>query len=210
MLVLSKSYLRACGKDIAAASGYLASQDQLFIVSAGGSQDGDLAAFAAPADARLQARFGGTRRALNARIGAHLLERGIRSRKEASGYLAQLLSAQPSILQYNRKRQTDREVLDAIAAHLVAAPGMSANRMLREFRDAGLACEQRRFTQLYRQATASTPLPTQEHGLPECMIDAMFDADSDYRVRGEVAIRDGQAATRTWPHSLRCCLGRAR
>jgi hypothetical protein len=157
MLVLSRNYLRACGEDIAAASGYLASPDQLFIVSAGGRQDGDLAAFAAPVDARLQARFGGTRRALNARIGAHLLERGIRSRKEASGYLARLLSAQPPIPRYNRKRQTDREVLDAIAARLAAAPGTSANRMLRELRDTGLACDQNRFPPLYRQATAATP-----------------------------------------------------
>lgn len=158
MLVLSKNYLRACGEDIAVASGYLASPDQLFIVSAGGSHDGDLAAFAAPADARLQARFGGTRRALNARIGAHLLERGIRSRREACEYLAALLSAQPPIPRYGRKRQTDREVLDAIAARLAAAPSTSANRMLRQFRDNGLACEQRRFTRLYRQATAA-PLP---------------------------------------------------
>lgn len=152
MLVLSKNYLRACGPDIAAACDCLADPDRLFIVSAGGRPDGDLAAFVAPADARLQARFGGTRRALNARIGAHLLERGVRGRKEASDYLAQLLTVQPPIPRYYRKRQSDGEILDVIAARFAAAPTTSANRMLRELRDAGLACEQQRFTRLYRQA----------------------------------------------------------
>ena len=150
MLVLSKNYLRACGADLAAASEYHADLDRLFIVSAGGRPDGDLADFAVPADARLQAHFGGTRRALNARIGADLLERGIRSRDEASGYLAGLLAAQSPIPRYNRKRQSDPEILDAIAARLAQAPETSASRMLRELRDTGLACEQHRFSRLYR------------------------------------------------------------
>ncbi len=158
MLVVSKNYLRACGEDIAAASEYLADPDRLFIVSAGGRPQGDLAAFAVPADARLQGRFGGTRRALNARIGAHLLERGIRSRQEASSYLARLLAAQAPVPRYGRQRQSDRELLDIISARLASAPALSANRMLREFRDAGLACEQHRFTRLYRQTIAAMPL----------------------------------------------------
>lgn len=157
MFVLSKNYLRACGADIAAACERVTDPDQFFIVSAGGRPEGDLAAFAVPADARLQAHFGGTRRALNARIGAHLLERGIRSKNEASGHLAGLLAAQPPIPRYNRKRQSDREILDAIAGRLTRAPTTSANRLLRELRDAGLACEQHRFSRLYRQAVEATP-----------------------------------------------------
>lgn len=157
MLVLSNNYLRACGEDIVAASECLTNPDGLFIVSAGGRPDGELATLAVPADARLQARFGGTRRALNARIGAHLLDRGIRSRKEASGYLARLLADQSPVPRYNRKRQSDREILDAIGARLASAPTTTASRTLRELRDAGLACEQHRFTRLYRQAAEQTP-----------------------------------------------------
>jgi hypothetical protein len=129
----------------------------LFIVSVGGRPDGDLAAFAVPSDARLQAHFGGTRRALNARIAANVLERGIRSKDEAAGYLARLLAAQSPIPRYNRRRQSDREILDAIAARLAQAPETSANRMLRELRDAGLACEQHRFSRLYLQAAEASP-----------------------------------------------------
>jgi hypothetical protein len=157
MFVLSKNYLRACGADLAAACERVTDPDRLFIVSAGGRPDGDLAAFAVPADARLQAHFGGTRRALNARIGGHLLERGVRSKDEAIGYLARLLAAQSPIPRYNRKRQSDREILDAIADRLARTPTTSANRMLRELRDAGLACEQHRFSRLYRQAAEAAP-----------------------------------------------------
>ena len=95
MLVLSKNYLRACAADTVAACENLTDPDRFLIVSAGGRPEGALADFAVPADARLQACFGGTRRALNARIGAHLLECGIRSRDEASEHLTQLLAAQP-------------------------------------------------------------------------------------------------------------------
>ncbi len=150
MFVLSKAYLRACGADIAAACEYISDLDRLLIVSAGGRPQGDLAAFMVPADARLQACLGGTRRALNARIGADLLSAGIRGKDEATGHLARLLAAQPPIPRYDREKQSDREILDIIAGRLAESPAPSANRLLREFRDAGLACEQHRFSRLYR------------------------------------------------------------
>jgi len=156
MFVLSKNYLRACGADIAAACEYITDLDRFLIVSAGARLQGDLAAFAVPADARLQAHFGGTRRALNARIGADLLSAGIRNKEEAARYLERLLAAQPPIPRYDRMKQSDREILDIIARRLSQAPTTSANRMLREFRDAGLACEQHRFTRLYRSAAEAS------------------------------------------------------
>jgi hypothetical protein len=152
MFVLSKNYLRACGDDIAAASEHIAAPDRLLIVSTGARLQGTLASFAVPADARLQAQFSGTRRALNARIGLYLLSKGIRGRGEATTDLTRLLAAQPPITRYGRKKQTDGEILDLIAQHLSRTPVPSANRLLREFRDAGLACEQNRFTRLYRTA----------------------------------------------------------
>jgi hypothetical protein len=150
MFVLSKSYLRACGVDITAATAYIKDPNRLFIVSAGTKPRGDLAAFLVPADARLQAQLGGTRRALNARIGSHLLSTGVRSRDEAAGHLERLLAVQPPIPRYSREEQSDDEILGFIAGRLAQAPGTSASQLLREFRDAGLACEQHRFTRLYR------------------------------------------------------------
>jgi hypothetical protein len=156
MFVLSKAYLRACAADIASSCESITDPDRLFIVSAGARPEGDLGTSMVPADARLQARFGGTRRALNARIGANLLAEGIRSKGQAVGYLTRLLSAQPPIPRYDRRKQSDREVLDLIARRLAQSPAISANRLLREFRDAGLACEQGRFSHLYREVVEAT------------------------------------------------------
>jgi hypothetical protein len=153
MFLLSKSYLRACGDDIMAACAIVDDVDRLFIVSAGAREQGGLAGFMVPADARLQAHMGGTRRALNARIGAHVLATGIRSREEATEHLARLLAAQPAIPHYDRTKQSDSEILGIIAYRLARAPATSANRLLREFRDGGLACEQHRFSRLYRSIT---------------------------------------------------------
>ena len=150
MFVLSKSYLRACGVDITAATANIRDPNRLFIVSAGTEPQGALAEFLVPADARLQAELGGTRRALNARIGAHLLSAGVHSRDEAARHLERLLAAQPPIPRYNREKQSDHEILSFIAGRLAQAPTTSASQLLREFRDAGLACEQHRFTRLYR------------------------------------------------------------
>jgi hypothetical protein len=157
MFVLSKNYLRACGTDIAAARAGISDLNRLLVVSAGASPQGDLANLLVPADARLQAHFGGTRRALNARIGAHLLSAGVRGRDEAADHMARLLAAQPPIPRYAREKQSDREVLDHIAERLTEDPTTSANRLLREFRDAGLACEQHRFSRLFRTLTKVKP-----------------------------------------------------
>ena len=157
LLVLSRNYLSACGLDVAAARAYIDSPGRMFIVSAGTRPQGDLADLMIPADARLQARFGGTRRALNARIGAHLLSAGIRDAAEATEHMKRLLAEQPPVPRYDRVRQSDQEILDHIAERLGHEPGASANRLLREFRDAGLACEQHRFSQLFRTLADARP-----------------------------------------------------
>jgi len=157
LLVLSRNYLNACGPDVAAARARISNPGQLMIVSAGTRPEGDLADLMIPADARLQARFGGTRRALNARIGGHLLSAGIRDAAEATEHMRQLLAEQPPVPRYDRVRQSDREVLERIAERLAHEPGASANRLLREFRDAGLACEQHRFSRLFRTLAEARP-----------------------------------------------------
>jgi hypothetical protein len=152
MLVLSNNYLRACAADVAAARALISDPDRLIVVCAGARPRGELADVMVPADARLQACFGGTRRALNARIGAHLLAAGARGTSEATGLMTRLLAAQGPIPRYDRKKQSDQEILDRIAERLARDPGASANRLLRELRDAGLACEQHRFGALFAAA----------------------------------------------------------
>jgi hypothetical protein len=151
LLALSAAYLDACRDDITAAIKELPDPDRLLVISAGARNAGFLAEVMVPADARLQAVLGGTRQALNARIAARLLAGGITSREMATCYLAELLASQPPVPRYERTKLSDEEVTAMIAGRFAQASAMSASRMLREFRDAGYACEQQRFTDLHRQ-----------------------------------------------------------
>jgi hypothetical protein len=151
MLALSAAYLDACRDDITAAIKELSDPDRFLVISAGTRNTSLLAGLMVPTNARLQGGLGGTRQALNARIAARLLGAGITSRAEATRYMAQLLAGQPPMPRYDRKKLSDEEITAMIAGRLAGVPGMSASNMLREFRDAGYACEQQRFAGLHRQ-----------------------------------------------------------
>jgi hypothetical protein len=153
MLALGASYLDACRDDIAAAAEEVADPDTFVVISAGARFPGSAGAAMVPADARLQEFLGGTRQALNARIAAHLLSAGISGRAEATQHMTRLLAEQSPLTRYERKKLSDQEVTEMITCRLAQAPETSASRLLREFRDAGYACEQQRFAGLYR-ATA--------------------------------------------------------
>lgn len=156
LLALSASYLDACRDDIAAAVQTVADPDAVMVISAGTRYPNSAIAALVPADARMQAFLGGTRQALNARIAAHLLAAGISGRVEAARCMTRLLDAQPPVTRYQRKKLTDEEVTKMIVCSLAKTPGMSASRLLREFRDAGYACEQSRFAHLHSLVTGAT------------------------------------------------------
>jgi hypothetical protein len=151
LLALSASYLDACRDDVAAAAGIVAEPDAFMVISAGTRLPESIGIAMVPADARLQAFLGGTRQALNARIAAHLLSAGISSRAEATHCMTRLLAQQPPVTRYERKQLSDQEVTEMIVSRLAQVPDISSSRLLREFRDAGYACEQQRFGRLHRQ-----------------------------------------------------------
>jgi hypothetical protein len=155
LLALSASYLDACRDDVAAAAGEVADPDTFMIISAGARFPGSAGVAMVPSDARLQGFLGGTRQALNARIAAYLLSAGISSRAAATQRLTRLLAGQSPLTRYERKKLSDQEVTEMIACRLTQVPGTSASRLLRDFRDAGYACEQQRFASLYRAATGA-------------------------------------------------------
>lgn len=154
MLMLSPPYLRACHDDIRAATKVIR-PDSLMLISAGTRDPGDLSAIFLPADARLQSCLGGTRQALNVRVGERLLKEGIRSRMDAVNYLSDLLKEQPPLTRYYREKLSDEEVVSLIMDGLARSPGASASRLLRTFRDNGYACEQGRFSELHRRLAES-------------------------------------------------------
>ena len=98
--------------------------------------------------------LGGTRQALNARIAAHLLSAGIVSRADASpasGAVAGTAAADPPV----RAQETQRHGGSRPDRRTAwpSSPGTSASRLLRQFRDAGYACEQGRFGRLHQLFT---------------------------------------------------------
>lgn len=154
LIMLSPPYLRACRDDIQRARGKVKSSDKFLLISAGTRDPGEFVDILLPADARLQACLGGTRQALNVRVGQRLLTEGIHSRADAAKYLAKLLQEQPPLPRYDRKKLSDEEVVTMIKESLARYPGGSASRLLRELRDGGYACEQRRFGDLHKTVAA--------------------------------------------------------
>lgn len=147
IVVLSSSYLRAVGPDIANAANHLRDSDRLSIISAGATTAGDWDQYLLPTDARLQNSLGGSLGSLNVRIAAALLESGDLTRPALTEHLSRLRSSSAPRRKFERVPMNDAEVLGFIAQRLT--PRSTHTSMLRELRDAGFACEQSRFRQLF-------------------------------------------------------------
>lgn len=150
LLVLSPPYLRACRDDILDAASAVDNADHLIIISVGADRSGPLADLLLPADSRLQGAFGGSKLSLNVRIASHVISSGVLGRAAASAALADVARTQPAPIVHDRQRLTDTEARAWIRRNLAADPHASATRLLRLLRDSGLACEQHRFYQMYR------------------------------------------------------------
>ena len=154
LLVLSRPYLNACRDDVLAAASIVASAGGLSIVSAGTKSDSQLEDLLLPVDARLQHALGGTRRSLNVRVAEHLLAGGLTTHEEMKTSLERLLVSQPPVPRYERLVMTDRQVGGFIRQRLRIDRSVSCTRLLRELRESGHACEQRRFSALFHSEAA--------------------------------------------------------
>lgn len=148
LLVLSQTYFTACTDDLTAAQ-TSARESQLSIVAAGVAPSPGFASSQLLANARLQHQLGGTRGALNARIAAALLSRGLTEHDEMQHHLAQMLKRSPSLPVYGRRVVTDSELSAFIRDRRAYDMSVSRTGLLRQLRDAGMACEQSRFARIY-------------------------------------------------------------
>lgn len=154
VLVLSGSYGHAMVSDLELAQSYLAAPGNLIVVSGGWSAPGSLRESHIEFDARLQGTLGGARQSLNARVAVWLLARTAPSGwdpRSMTEQLGQLIESTPPLETPDRERMTDKEVMDFIRVFQASEARPSASRGLRQLRDTGRACEQRRFGVLYRQ-----------------------------------------------------------
>jgi hypothetical protein len=149
LLVLSQSYFAACTDDLAGALDMAASDSLISVVAAGVATNPDLAAWQLPANALLQHQLGGTRGSLNARIAAHLLSTGLIDHAAMRRHLSRMLAKAPSLPVYARHRMTDAEVGTFIRSRRAQDATVSRTGLLRDLRNAGMACEQGRFSDIY-------------------------------------------------------------
>ena len=149
LLVLSAAYAGVLSSELGRLAG--AGGDLLLI---GGREDIDgLPRLAA--DRALNAPLGGTVSSLNVRMATAWLEQGDEGALFTEARLDRWTSWAGGVrreLAPSRAALTDDRALAFINDLRVADPRISATRALRQLRDAGFACEQQRFSALFRRS----------------------------------------------------------
>lgn len=148
LLVLSRNYARPLASDLArlCASGAAAT-----LVGGAAEVPGIVRI---PSDATLRRSLGGTLSSLNQRMAMRFLQLSDGPSDWLSGDHVRRWSSWVSESRrrevFDRRPASDREIKAWIRATAARRP-ISAHRALREYRDQGYACEQSRFSRLYRE-----------------------------------------------------------
>lgn len=149
LMVLSDTYAAAMAEDVTAFQG------RSDVVIFGGSRDVP-DHLRIPADRRLRSALGGTAGSLNLRTAVAWIEglsgRDWRGRRESPEWRAWVEEKSGAPEKYDRTTVPDVDVINFIRDLRRAQPGVTKSRALRTFRDAGLACEQKRFGGLFSTA----------------------------------------------------------
>jgi len=154
IVALSKTYLQAVLHDLTNAVEAMGKKADLLLVSTGTPPYG-LEEVQLPCDARFLNSLGGSRTSLNARVANHIIETSGQhdfNSAKVKNLLQKGLDQSKDLLRYDRRKQTDFELRNWIRTRL--NNDSSGSSLLRELRDAGFACEQRRFAGLYEEVIA--------------------------------------------------------
>lgn len=147
LLVLSENYARAMDEDLVAVA---ERGDDALLVGGARTIEG---LPRLPADMGLRRQLGGTASSITLRMARRWLHRRSGSElftpKDASRWRRWAQSVS-EIERYDRQPASDAELREAIKRLKKADPSLSATRALRALRDAGVACEQKRFGELFR------------------------------------------------------------
>ena len=152
IVALSKVYLQAVRHDLTNAAKAMGKKADLMLVSAG-TPPGGLEKVQLPCDARFLTSLGGSRISLNVRVADRIIATSGQHEFDSAkvrDLLHKDLDHSEDIIRYHRRKQTDSEIQDWIRTRLDNDYSCSScSSMLRELRDGGFACEQRRFARLY-------------------------------------------------------------
>lgn len=160
LVIASEAILKVIEPDLLEASRQLRRSTDLLIVSGGTSSAESLGSHLLPCDARLQNILGGARMSLNVRTARFLLE-NCPTKDVAttwSAQLAGLLKNAPPVKRYERTALTDDEVADFVLRGFHANHSTTWSRLLRQLRDEGYCCEQKRFAAIFNRVAAEIGL----------------------------------------------------
>jgi hypothetical protein len=151
VVAAGEAYLAALAADLADLLKHDASGDRVSVLSAGMRGNGALL----PVSGQFRAAVGGTDAALNARVLALLAAEAPNHGFRRSGMTATLARWALNLPTRDRrvgKSVSDEEVVRRILTIRDGLPSISRTQALREFRRAGVACEQSRFASIWERA----------------------------------------------------------
>jgi hypothetical protein len=155
LVVASPRYVGAMHRDLLETARRLRSSEHLIIVSSPGTgAAGALKNHWIESVARLQQKLGGARISLHARVAKRILQEARTHPLEASALKARyqrLVARAPAEPPLNRVPMSDDEVRDFIRATFRKQGPVTYSRLLRQLRQSGQACEQKRFKGLYER-----------------------------------------------------------
>jgi hypothetical protein len=161
LVAASESYAAAMMVDLYAAAEVL--PDRLALISVGLQGKGrghpeQPINFLMPGEAKLQSIVGGATHSLNARLACRAVieaPQWIASAARLRNLMREWLDTTPPALRYDRNRMNDAEVRIFITKQLDRNPTATRTALLRALRSSGHACEQARFSVLFREAASS-------------------------------------------------------
>lgn len=166
LIVASFDYLSAIEQDLVKGLDFFDDLDKLIIITSKSKFfDGKLSKHLIPSDARLQCNKEcpefcekhfikpGIRGAISSNLALRIIEtvkiqdfNALKIKSQVADFIKQ----SPELLKFNRTRLKDDKVREFIAKELNKTPSSSCSFLLRKLRNSGQACEQKRFTQIYR------------------------------------------------------------
>lgn len=155
LVIASRAYVDAMADDLIAAGSALHHPTRIVIVSTAAPRRPELEAHLVKATANMRGELEGPLTSLHARLGRYLLDRvdpgawHVVNARRAADRLSARSSVEPLP---DRAPMSDREVIAFVRRKLRADSSSSASRLLRELRDGGQACEQKRFKRLFDEA----------------------------------------------------------
>lgn len=159
IFLMSPTYTDAVSNDLAEAMALMDDPDRVVLVSGTpGPSDPDLIRHWIPSLEICRGVLGGSCTSLNARVGAHLIQNyppwawsAQRIQPHANLWMASL----PPLDRPQREGVTDEQARALIRKALRQNPNASHSALLRELRAAGVACEQKRFRDLFNTMQVS-------------------------------------------------------